>query len=132
MNLALIIPIIIVALFIVTLCVGLSLTGRNRTMNRMMKKQMDMMKDMTEGELRERFKEMSKAAINLRKNVLEDNQEALGDMANMEAEIQKDAIKIKAGAVKEAFSGTNKNYCKHCGEMIDLDSKFCKKCGGRQ
>jgi len=26
----------------------------------------------------------------------------------------------------------NKIYCKHCGEAIDADSKFCNKCGGEQ
>ena len=43
-----------------------------------------------------------------------------------------EGIKIKAGAVKEGFTGGDTMYCKHCGTSIDSDSRFCKSCGKAQ
>ena len=40
--------------------------------------------------------------------------------------------KIK-GAVSDTPKTTNnQTYCKHCGKLIDEDSKFCNKCGKEQ
>lgn len=103
-----------------------------KTHSKMMEKQMDLMKDMTTGDMGERLKKLSSTAINIRKSVLEENVDALKEMAEMEANIQKGAIKTKAQAVKEGFMGENTIFCKHCGAMIDSDSKFCKKCGKEQ
>ena len=39
------------------------------------------------------------------------------------------AAKEIAKGIKEGLKEDNVIYCKHCGEPIDADSTFCKKCG---
>lgn len=65
------------------------------------------------------------------KYMMEENEELLKELSTKSANLSKDGIKIKAGAVKEGFS-VGSIYCKHCGFAIDSDSKFCKACGKRQ
>ena len=62
--------------------------------------------------------------------IQEQNKEDLQGLASTGAEIRSDAVKTTARAVKEGFSETK--YCKHCGAKIDVDSRFCKECGGEQ
>jgi len=112
--------------------IGFTPRGRSKVMKRMMKNQMDMMKDMTSGEMGERLKDLSKTAINVKKSILEENEDALKEMTEMEADIKAGAIKKKATAVKEGFMEENTMFCKNCGAVIDADSKFCKKCGKEQ
>lgn len=133
MELAVIIPIIIsIILFGVIFYIGSTSMGRNKMMSRMMKNQMDMMKDMTTGDMGKTLKDLSSTAIKMKKDILEENEDSLKDIANIEANIQKGAIKTKAGAVKEGFRGDDTMFCKHCGAIIDADSKFCKECGKAQ
>lgn len=106
--------------------------GRNSVMKNMMKSNMEVLKDMTSGEMGEKLKDLSKTALDVKKSIIEENKDALKEMAKMEAEIEKEGIKIKAGAVKEGFAGGNTMYCKHCGASIDSDSRFCKQCGKAQ
>ena len=65
------------------------------------------------------------------KYMMEQNEELLKELSTKSANLSKEGIKIKAGAVKEGFS-VDSIYCKHCGFAIDSDSKFCKACGKRQ
>ena len=65
------------------------------------------------------------------KYMLEENEEMLKDINRKTANISKDGIEITARAVKKGFSGET-IYCKHCGNSIDADSKFCKVCGKEQ
>lgn len=65
-------------------------------------------------------------------NVLKNNEEILRENANKQAEINKDAIRTTAEAIKEGFSKGDMTFCKHCGSSIDADSKFCKICGKEQ
>ena len=69
------------------------------------------------------------------KYIMEKNKSTLKDIANNAADIMEDAITQTADAAKEGFYGNNteeKMYCKHCGVLIDADSKFCNKCGKEQ
>lgn len=50
----------------------------------------------------------------------------------MTADINKDAVKTVTHAVKEGFAVDGTIYCKHCGRLIDVNSKFCKYCGKEQ
>ena len=75
--------------------------------------------------------EISKAQAKAGKYVLDKNKEDLKDIASMHADIQSEAIKKTAEAVKEGIS-EKKIFCKHCGSSIDADSKFCSKCGKEQ
>ena len=77
---------------------------------------------------------LNKTAIKLQKHIQEDNKEDLTSIANTKVEINKQAIQtaVKTGAqaVKQGMSEIK--YCKECGAEIDLDSKFCSKCGKEQ
>ena len=75
--------------------------------------------------------EITKAQAKTSKYVLNENKESLKDIASMHADIQSEAIKKNAKAVKEGFQ-EDKIFCKHCGASIDSDSKFCSKCGKEQ
>ena len=74
---------------------------------------------------------MGNIGVNIRKNILDENEDTLRDLTIREANIDKEGIKIKTRAIKDGLSKDNM-YCKHCGETIDEDSKFCKKCGKEQ
>ena len=54
------------------------------------------------------------------------------DMAKAGKEGTKIRTKAFAEGLKEGFSDEETIYCKHCGEVIDADSTFCKKCGKQQ
>ena len=69
--------------------------------------------------------------VNVKKNIIDQNEEILKETATKEANISKDAIEIKAKAIKDGFT-KDTIYCKHCGAVIDRDSKFCKECGKEQ
>ena len=51
-------------------------------------------------------------------------------IASNTADIVSDAVKTTAGAVAEGIRATK--FCKHCGEKIDADARFCTSCGKNQ
>ena len=53
------------------------------------------------------------------------------DNVTRKANINKKGIEITTNAIKEGLTGS-KIYFKHCGKLIDDDSKFCKSCGKEQ
>ena len=128
-----IIPIVVALLLLLLIFfIGFTSKGRNNVMKNMMKSNMDMLKDMTNGEMGETLKDLSKSAISIRKDILEENKDELKELAEIEADIESGAIKRKAAAAKEGFIGNDKKFCKNCGINIDSDSKFCMKCGKEQ
>ena len=80
---------------------------------------------------KENFKDFANLGINIKEDILKENEDALKDISRKEAEIDKEKIKIYASSIKEGLSD-NQIYCKHCGSLIDNDSKFCKQCGKEQ
>ena len=72
--------------------------------------------------------EIMKHSIKTAKIIQEENKEVLTEIANNVAEISSGAVEKTAQAVKKGVS-EEKAYCKHCGALIDADSKFCSKCG---
>ena len=75
---------------------------------------------------------LGNATVRAQNNIINDNEEILKNTANKTANINKDAVKVMAQSIKEGFSDNNDVYCKHCGGLIDYDSKFCKSCGKEQ
>ena len=71
--------------------------------------------------------EMHKTMVKSVKYIQSENKSDLQDIAGTNAEIGKEAVKISAKAVKEGL--TEKEYCKYCGQEIDVDSIYCNKCG---
>ena len=102
---------------------------------KMMSKQIKAMRyatDESKRDIEQMGTNVAGAAVNIKKNVLDENADVLKEMATTEAEIQREAIKTKASAIREGLFEENSVYCKHCGASIDSDSKFCKKCGKEQ
>ena len=75
--------------------------------------------------------EMTRMSAQSMRYIQNENKEIFTDIANTTAEITQNAIAQTAKAVCDGISG-DKIYCKHCGAMIDSDSKFCSKCGKEQ
>ena len=121
-----VVPIMIVCIFTFTFLMLFSPKVKSKMMGKSLKTLKTMMEDNTEV-----FQELNKMSINLQKNVLEENEEMLKDINRKTANISKDGVEITARAVKKGFSSET-IYCKHCGNSIDADSKFCKTCGKEQ
>ena len=62
--------------------------------------------------------------------IQEENKDDLSAIASNTADIMSDAVKTTASAVGEGMRATK--FCKHCGEKIDADAKFCPSCGEGQ
>ncbi len=70
-------------------------------------------------------------SINVLDSVTKANEEKLTDISNRNARIKKESVKVTARAVREGLLEESV-YCKYCGKLIDVDSKFCKVCGKEQ
>lgn len=75
---------------------------------------------------------IQKGMIKMNKNIIEENKDALKDISSATGEIASEGVKKVAKSAMEGASDANKIYCKHCGQLIDSDSKFCSFCGKEQ
>lgn len=70
------------------------------------------------------------------KYMVEESKEDFESISTNTANASKEGIKIvnkaKAEGLKAGFTDRATIYCKHCGAIIDADSKFCKLCGKEQ
>lgn len=98
---------------------------------KMMSRQFKSMSYMME-ESKDDLAKLSGTAVGIKKQILDKNEEILTDLAHKEANIRSVGIKNAAKAIKEGITETSSIYCKYCGNKIDSDSKFCKKCGKEQ
>ena len=76
------------------------------------------------------MQEISRATARSASYIQKQNKDALKEIANTSAEINKEAVATIASAVSEGLG--EKTFCKHCGKRIDADSKFCSFCGKEQ
>lgn len=76
--------------------------------------------------------EISKLSAKSERYIINNNKEELTDITNTSADIVDDAISQTARAVKRGLTQNESMFCKHCGAQIDIDSKFCNKCGKEQ
>ena len=74
--------------------------------------------------------EITKMSAKSAKYIQQENKEDFIDIASNTAEIASKAITKTTTAIKKGLD--DKIFCKHCGEKIDSDSKFCNKCGKEQ
>lgn len=70
-----------------------------------------------------------KGSAKMIKYIQENNKENLKEIAKTAAEINSEAVKVTAAAVKE---GMKEGVCKYCGATIDSESIYCNKCGEKQ
>ena len=126
-SLFVIVPIFIGIVFIFMIFIIVSPKFRGKMMSTQFKSMRYMME-----ESKDDFAKLSGTAIEIKKQMLDENEEALTDIAHKEAKIRSVGIKSAAKAVKEGLTEKNSIYCKYCGSEIDSDSKFCKHCGKEQ
>ena len=119
----LIVPILVVAIF--------AMMFSSKLRGKMTANQIKSMKSMVD-ESKDALADLSSSMIDVRKKIIDENEDVLRDMSTKEASIRKDAVEMTARAIKDGFSSDGGKYCKHCGESIDSDSTFCKKCGRKQ
>ena len=74
--------------------------------------------------------EIAKMRAKTTRYIVEENKDDLTAIASNTADIMSDAVKTTASAVGEGMRATK--FCKHCGEKIDADAKFCPSCGKEQ
>lgn len=125
-----IVPILIGITFIMTLALMVSPKLRGKLMSRQIKATKHMM-DYSKEDLKDILSTSADIGINAEKEILDNNEETMMENATRKANINKKGIEITANAIKEGLNGS-KIYCKHCGKLIDEDSKFCKSCGKEQ
>lgn len=125
-----IVPILIGITFIMTIALMVSPKLRGKLMSRQIKATKHMM-DYSKEDLKDLLSTSADIGINAEKEILDNNEETMMENATRKANINKKGIEITANAIKEGLNGS-KIYCKHCGKLIDEDSKFCKSCGKEQ
>jgi rRNA maturation endonuclease Nob1 len=125
-----IVPILIGITFIMTIALMVSPKLRGKLMSRQIKATKHMM-DYSKEDLKDILSTSADIGINAEKEILDNNEETMMENATRKANINKKGIEITANAIKEGLNGS-KIYCKHCGKLIDEDSKFCKSCGKEQ
>ena len=125
-----IVPILIGITFVMTIALMISPKLRGKLMSRQIKAAKHMM-DYSKEDLKDLLSTSADIGINAEKEILDNNEETMMENATRKANINKKGIEITANAIKEGLNGS-KIYCKHCGKLIDEDSKFCKSCGKEQ
>ena len=78
-----------------------------------------------------RGKMMSKQVKSM-KYMMDESKDDIQNISTNMADATKGGIETTARALKKGFTEDEGIYCKHCGNKIDKDSKFCKNCGKEQ
>lgn len=125
-----IVPILIGITFVLMIALMISPKLRGKLMSRQIKAIKHMM-DYSKEDLKDILSTSADIGINAEKEILDNNEETMEDNVTRKANINKKGIEITTNAIKEGLT-RSKIYCKHCGKLIDDDSKFCKSCGKEQ
>ncbi len=132
MNPIIIIFIIILAIMFMTPIIFIfSTKTRNKVVSNMIKGQKELLKS-SKDDMKDILTELGSISAEAQKNIIDKNEETLKYNANKSADINKSAVETTARAFKKGFTEDEDIFCKHCGNKIDTDSKFCKKCGKEQ
>ena len=125
-----IVPIFIGLVFVFVIALMISPKLRGKLMSKQIKAAKHMM-DYSKEDLKDLLSTSADIGINAEKEILDNNEETMKDNVIRKANINKKGIEITTNAIKEGLT-RSKIYCKHCGKLIDDDSKFCKSCGKEQ
>lgn len=126
----LIVPILSIGIFVFCFALMFSTKLRGKFMG-MQAKSLKHMMDGSKDVFKDLGTTMGEISVSTKKAILDNNESDLKHIVDKEVSINKDAVKVMAGAIKEGFS-KEIVFCKHCGSQIDKDSKFCKACGKEQ
>lgn len=63
------------------------------------------------------------------KYMVDDTKDDIKSISTNMANATKEGIETATRAIKKGITEDEGIYCKHCGNKIDKDSKFCKQCG---
>lgn len=121
-----IVPIFIFTIMIFAIISIASPKFRGKLMGRQIKAAKYMLDD-----VKDDLVDLSTTAINTNKKVMDANEDTLRELSKQKANIHKDGITTTVKAIKDGFA-SDTIFCKHCGAVIDADSKFCKSCGKEQ
>lgn len=122
-----IVSIFIGIVFILVIAMIISPKLRAKLMHRQVKS-LKYMTEYSKKDMEDIKYNLEDAMINADNRMYEENYDKIKNVNTKKAETISDSIKIKTNAIKEGLS-SSKEYCKYCGEIIDNDSVFCKKCG---
>lgn len=125
-----IVPILIVCGFIYIFAMMFSPKLRGKMMSKQIKSLKYMYED-SKDDLTNMTTTANNAFIKAQKNILDQNEATLRDIATRKANINKESIETTVRSIRKGFE-KNLIYCKYCGESIDSDSRFCKSCGKEQ
>lgn len=125
-----IVPILIGITFVLMIALMISPKLRGKLMSSQIKATKHMM-EYSKEDLKDILSTSADIGINAEKEILDNNEETMEDNVTRKANINKKGIEITTNAIKEGLT-RSKIYCKHCGKLIDDDSKFCKSCGKEQ
>ena len=125
-----IVPILIGITFVLMIALMISPKLRGKLMSSQIKATKHMM-DYSKEDLKDILSTSADIGINAEKEILDNNEETMEDNVTRKANINKKGIEITTKAIKEGLTRST-IYCKHCGKLIDEDSKFCKLCGKEQ
>ena len=121
-----IVPIFIGLVFVFVIAMFVSPKLRGKMMSRQFKSMRYMME-----ESKDDLAKLSGTAMEIKKQILDENEVVLTDIAQKEARINSIGIQSAARAIKDGLIKES-TYCKYCGSAIDSDSKICKNCGKEQ
>ena len=116
-----IVPILIGITFVLMIALMISPKLRGKLMSRQIKATKHMM-DYSKEDLKDILSTSADIGINAEKEILDNNEETMEDNVTRKANINKKGIEITTNAIKEGLT-RSKIYCKHCGKLIDDDSK---------
>jgi len=125
-----IIPLLVLCIIVFTFALMFNPKLRGKFMSNQIKATRHMI-DESKDDLQEMGTTISNIAIQIKKYVMDTQENILKDLSTRKANISKENIEIKARALKKGLS-SDTIYCKHCGQLIDNDSTFCKHCGKEQ
>lgn len=75
---------------------------------------------------------MMSRQIKAAKYMMDESKDDIRNISTNMADATKDGVEITTRAIKDGLIKDERVYCKHCGSLINKDSKFCKNCGGEQ
>lgn len=130
-NMFTVVSIFIGAVFILVIILIISPKIRGKLMSHQIKS-LKHMTNYSKEDIKEISTNMQNIAINIKKQVLDENEDLLKDISAREAQIEREGLKVKLNTVRDELLTDRNFFCKHCGQSIPNDSKFCKYCGKKQ